>query len=165
MRVRACLRVGVWMRICACFHLALFIQHSTRVRHIVTSFAAPQAQPNFSTLFFFIFILFYFYFRHYFTNGAIFGKMLLNIKWVFWFSLQILSKTFLILRSTVWDTVINVRTSSCKVPVIFSDLNENLIFSTDFEQSSNVKFNQNPFSGSRVLSCGRTDGQTVTLRS
>jgi hypothetical protein len=26
-----------------------------------------------------------------------------------------------------------------------------------FEKSSNIKFNQNTFSGSRVVSCGRTD--------
>ena len=37
-------------------------------------------------------------FRHYLINGTIFGKTLLNIKCVFWFSLQLLSKTFLILR-------------------------------------------------------------------
>jgi hypothetical protein len=31
------------------FHVALFIQHATRMRHIVTSFAVPLA-PYFSTL-------------------------------------------------------------------------------------------------------------------
>jgi hypothetical protein len=29
-----------------------------------------------------------------------------------------------------------------------------------FEKISNVRFNQNPSSGSRVVSCGRTEGQT-----
>ena len=36
---------------------------------------------------------------HYFINDTIFGKKLLNIKCLFWFSLQILFKTFLILRT------------------------------------------------------------------
>jgi hypothetical protein len=31
-----------------------------------------------------------------------------------------------------------------------------------FEQYSNIKFHENPFGGSRVVLCGRTDGQTET---
>ena len=45
-------------------------------------------------------------------------KMLLNTKCVFWFSLQLLSETFLILRRTQRDIVINVHRSSFKVSVI-----------------------------------------------
>jgi hypothetical protein len=37
---------------------------------------------------------------------------------VFWFSLQILSETFLILRRTERDIVKNVHMCSCGVPVI-----------------------------------------------
>jgi hypothetical protein len=37
-------------------------------------------------------------FQHYLINGAIFGKKLRNIKCVFWYSVQLLSTTFLILR-------------------------------------------------------------------
>ena len=55
---------------------------------------------------------------HYLTNDAIFGKTLLNINCVFLFPLQILSETFLILRTIQWDIIINVRISSCEVPVI-----------------------------------------------
>jgi hypothetical protein len=29
-----------------------------------------------------------------------------------------------------------------------------------FEKYSNIKFNENPFGGSRVVLCGRTDRQT-----
>jgi hypothetical protein len=29
-----------------------------------------------------------------------------------------------------------------------------------FEKYSNIKFRDNPFSGSRIVPCGRTDGQT-----
>jgi hypothetical protein len=58
-------------------------------------------------------------FRHYFINGATFGKTLLNIKYMFSFSLQLLSEPFLIIRRILQDMVKNVETSSCKVPVIF----------------------------------------------
>ena len=51
-------------------------------------------------------------------NSVIFRNKLLNIKYVFWFSLQLLSETFLILRRIKWDTIINVRRSSCKAPLI-----------------------------------------------
>ena len=42
-------------------------------------------------------------------------KTLLKIKCVSWFSSQVLSETFLILRRTQRDIIINVHTSSCKV--------------------------------------------------
>jgi len=37
---------------------------------------------------------------------------------IFWFSVQLLSETFIILGRILWDTVINVRRYSCKVPII-----------------------------------------------
>jgi hypothetical protein len=55
---------------------------------------------------------------YYLVNGTIFGIKLLSIKYVFWFSLQRLSETFLILRRTERGMIINVCWSSCKVPVI-----------------------------------------------
>jgi hypothetical protein len=75
-----------------------------RMRHIILSPVACPAPPYF--------------FSRYLINGTIFGKKLLNIKCVFWLYLQILSQTFLILRTIQRDTVINVYKSSCKVPVI-----------------------------------------------
>jgi hypothetical protein len=57
-------------------------------------------------------------FRHYLINGTIFEKKLLNIKCVFWFHLQFWYKTFLIPKIIQRDIVINVKTSSCEVPVI-----------------------------------------------
>ena len=56
------------------------------------------------------------YFPCYLTNGIVFGKKLLNMKYVFIFSTTF-SETFLILIIIQQD-VINVRRSSCKVPVI-----------------------------------------------
>jgi hypothetical protein len=44
-------------------------------------------------------------FPHYLINGAIFKKKLLNIKCVFWFSLQLLSETLHIVRRMQLDTL------------------------------------------------------------
>ena len=60
---------------------------------------------------------------HYLIKDTIFGrrrrrrkkKKLLNTKCVFWFSLKLLSETFLIRRGTERDMIINVYWSSCKV--------------------------------------------------
>ena len=43
-----------------------------------------------------------------------------------------------------------------------------LVFSRKiFEESLNIKFHENPFSGSQVIPCGRTDGhdEVVTFRN
>jgi len=55
-------------------------------------------------------------FPHYLINGTIFLKKLLNIKCVFWFSLQLLSETFLILRRK--RVRYHKYQFSCKVPII-----------------------------------------------
>jgi hypothetical protein len=44
-------------------------------------------------------------FPHYLINGTIFGKKILNTKCVFWFSLQVLSETFLVLRRNGRDII------------------------------------------------------------
>jgi hypothetical protein len=76
----------------------------------------------------------YHIFPHYLINGTIFGKNLLNIKCVFWFYLQLLSETFLILRITERDIIINVHRCSCKVPLLLSDFNETCIFWIEFRK-------------------------------
>ena len=48
------------------------------------------------------------------------GKKLLNIKMCFWYSLQLLSETFLILRRNERDIIIQAHRYSCKVPVILA---------------------------------------------
>ena len=98
--------------------VALCIQHAMRMRNIVIR------GPYGYTIFF----------PHYLTNGTIFGgggEKLLNIKCVFWFTLQMVHETFLILRR-LRRNIINVHRSSCKVPAVLLDLHEALIFATDF---------------------------------
>jgi hypothetical protein len=57
----------------------------------------------------------YHIFPHYLITGKNFGKKLLKMKCVFWFSLRLLPETFLILRSIQRDIIINAHESSCKV--------------------------------------------------
>jgi len=47
-----------------------------------------------------------------------------------------------------------------KYPLLLSDFNETLIFSSDFQRTSNIKFHENPCCGNRVALCGRTDRRT-----
>jgi hypothetical protein len=85
----------------------------------------------------------------------------LNVKCVFRFSLQLLSETFLIPRRNERD--MRNKMYICrhvKYPLFFSDLNETLIFSTDFRKILNYKFHENPSSGSRVVPRDQTDRQT-----
>ena len=58
-------------------------------------------------------------FPHYLVNGTIFEEKVLNIKYVFRVSLQLLSEAFLILREIQRDMIINVYRLSFKVLVIF----------------------------------------------
>ena len=70
--------------------------------------------------------------------------------------------TLLILRRIQWDTI-NVHTSSCEVPVILVSFYSNLCFPTYFRKFSNIKFHENPSSGSPVVPCGRTDTTKLTV--
>jgi hypothetical protein len=82
------------------------------------------------------------------------------MKYMFWFFLQLLFETFLVVRRSKRDTVINVETSSCKVPVVFVRLIIKAEFSgQSFEKHSNTEFRVISLSGSRVIPCGRTDRQ------
>ena len=100
-------------------------------------------------------------FFHIISQTALFSKTkLLNIICVFWFSLQLLSETFLILRRIWRDIILHIRWSSCTVPLLLSEFNEKLIFSITFEKYSNIKFHENPSSGSRLVPWGRTERQT-----
>jgi hypothetical protein len=60
-------------------------------------------------------------------------------------------------KITERDMIKNVKSSSCEVPVIRVRCQWNLDFPREiFEKYWNIKFHENPSSGSRVLPCGRT---------
>ena len=88
---------------CECVFVAVSIQHAMRILHIVICGQYGYTVRYFSTL------------SH---KRHDFRKILLNIRYVFWFSVQLLSETFLILRRTERDMITSVCWSSCKVPVI-----------------------------------------------
>ena len=72
---------------------------------------------------------------YYLTNGMIFGKKKsLYIKCVFWFSLQLLFETLLILRRIQRDIVIHVKSLHVKYSLLLSDFNESWIFATEFRK-------------------------------
>jgi len=99
-------------------------------------------------------------FRHYLINDTIFGGGILKIKCVL-----ILSTTFVwnvsIPRRNEQDMIRNVYRSSCGVTVVCL-ISMNVQFSRQiFEKKCwNIKFNENPSNGIRVVPCGRTDRQT-----
>ena len=131
--------------------LALVVWHTKQIfiRSITLSCAACLALPNFSTLS---------HKWHNFQRGG-----LLNIKCMFWFSLQLLLEAFIILWRIHWD-IINVSTSSCKVPVIPVRFLIKLEFSKHiFEKSSNIIFHENMSSGSLSVPYWQTDKMKLTV--
>jgi hypothetical protein len=84
--------------------VALVIQRAKHMRRIILSSVASAAPPYFSVL------------CHKKRNFGV-GGVVLNRKCVLIFSTN-LFEIFLILRRIQRDIVINVKTSSCKVPVI-----------------------------------------------
>ena len=89
-------------------------------------------------------------------------KKVLGTKCVFWFSLQGLFETFLILRRTERDMIKMFIGLHEKCPLFLSDFNETWIFSTDFRknpQTSNF-MKIRPVGAELLLEHGQTDGQT-----
>ena len=80
-----------------CVSVALVSQHVTRMRRVMLSVACLTV-PYFSIL------------SH---KGHDFWKKVIEQTMCVWFSLQLLSATFLILRRTEQDIILNAHTSSC----------------------------------------------------
>jgi hypothetical protein len=68
----------------------------------------------------------YHIFTLYLITSRVFGRNLLDTKCVFWFSLQLSSETFLILRRIQRGIVMNVCGSSCKVPFMLFSFSWNM---------------------------------------
>jgi len=80
---------------------------------------------------------------------------------VFRVSLQLLSKIFFILRRIERAMIKNVYWSSCFSTLYSCPVLMKLGFSEQvFEKYSNIKFHENPPSGSRVVPWGQTNGGT-----
>ena len=75
-------------------------------------------------------------------NSTIFWRKLLNIKFVFWFSLRVLSRTYSFLEKL--SDIVNVHRPSCKVPVICQILMRLEYSQQIFKKYSNIKFHANP---------------------
>ena len=87
-----------------------------------------------------------------------FRKKLLNTKFAFLLSLQLLSEIFLILIRSKRDIITNVQSCSCKVPLL-SDFNGTWILSTDLRKILKKQNFIKPVQ--REQSCSvRTDGHT-----
>jgi hypothetical protein len=96
-------------------------------------------------------------FTHYLINSMIFFKYVLNIKCVFWFSLLLLSETFLILRR-IWQDIINIHTSHVKYPLFLLDyFNEAWIFWQIFEKYSKYEISWKSVKWSQVVPCRQMD--------
>jgi hypothetical protein len=104
--------------------------YAKRIRFIVSLCVASLAAPYFYSL------------RHKRRNFRK-RKKLLNIKRVIWFSLQLFTETFLILRRIQRDITINIYRPLCKVSVIiiifYSSLNFLDRFRKNFEVSNVMK--------------------------
>ena len=73
-------------------------------------------------------------FTHYLINCTIIEHKLLNIKFLFWFSLQILSEKLLIVGRNERNIIINAHNFHVKFPLFLPDFNETWISSTDFRK-------------------------------
>jgi hypothetical protein len=96
---------------------------------------------------------------HFLINGTNFGEDLLNIKCAFRFSLQVVSETFLIMRTTQRGIIIKLNRFSWKLLVFFSEFIHTSICIQIFDVLKYIilwKFVQCEPSNSK-----RTDGRTV----
>ena len=123
----------------------MFVIRERLYSHPVFSSVASLALPSFTNCL---------------TNGKIFGKNLLTMKLMFWFSL---SEAFIFIRIITRDDVMNVHRSSCKVMLFLPYFNETWIFSIDFLKLLKNKISEKSDWREPICSLRmdrQTDGQT-----
>ena len=100
-------------------------------------------------------------FPHYLINNMIFKKekKLLNIECLFWFFLQLLCETLLISRRTEQDMIKSVYWYYVKFSLVVTFW-WNVTFIDRFWKILKYQINENSSSGSWVVPCGQTGGQT-----
>jgi hypothetical protein len=95
------------------------------------------------------------------------GTALLNTKCGFWFSLQRLSETFLILRRIHPDITLKVQSCSHKVPLLLSDCNETWNFVDRFLKNPQISNSTKirPVEAELFRADGRTDMTQLIVAS
>ena len=101
-------------------------------------------------------------FPPYIINGMIFENTIYGTQNVcFWFPLQLLHATLLVLRRTERDMIKNIYRSSCKVPVILVRFEWNLNFIDSFSKTTQIP-NFMTIRQQEPCYSMRTDGLTMT---
>ena len=119
-----------------CVSVALGVQHAMLMHHIMLSSVACSALQHFST------------FTHWRHDSRKKHSWAYNM---FWFSLQILSETFLILRRMERYMI----RYACRSLLFLSDFNETCIFWTDFRKILNHQILWKSLQWSQVDPCGQ----------
>jgi hypothetical protein len=70
---------------------------------------------------------------------------------------------FFILRRIEQGVIKNLYWFSCTVPSFMSDFKQAWILLADFQKILNIKFHENPYSGSQVFPSGRTDKMLLII--
>ena len=111
-------------------------------------------------------------------NGALFRKILLKIKYGFWF-IGAFTKLWKVNIIVVNSVRLSVRMEElCSHWTNFDETSYLVFFSKIrqqnwsfiknlqiFEEFSNIKFHENPFSGNRDVPCGWVDGRTDGIKN
>jgi len=129
-----------------CVSVTLSVEHANRKRLItrILQYVTYLSLP---------------YFSRNLINGTNFGKMLFDIKSVFWFSPQLLPEIFIILRRIQRDMIINVHGYSSEVTLFLSYFKESWILRTDFREKiySNIKFREKSLQWKPIFSHADTE--------